>query len=349
MKRAKYIFCIAVACLFAGISQSAGAVTETHQLGFKVGQSRVDTSYNNNAEVCARIQEVLTLRPDTRISISSYSSPDGKTSRNRQLARQRAESAKETLLAQNPSLSPSQIVINTADEDWKGVMNYLERSNKDWKDEALEILKKTDVDKKALLQDLWVGEAWEDLMKNCFPALRRVTIQLTDNSVAQNSTSTASEGVSTATLHFGNGAVNIQNNFMDNAAGLEKLKTMAQSAAPELFIYVKSSPEGNETANERLGNRRGKAIEKRLRQLGFTGKVNIIYAGEDWEGLAQAVEASADLPDKEAILNILSDNTMTRNSRKKALQALDYGKTWLHMLDVEMSGLRRAVVTDCAL
>ena len=340
MKRAKYIFCIAAACLFAGISQSAGAVTETHQLGFKVGQSRVDTLFNNNAEVCARIQEVLTLRPDTRISISSYSSPDGKTSRNRQLARQRAESAKETILAQNPSLSPSQIVINTADEDWKGVMNYLERSNKDWKDEALEILKKTDVDKKALLQDLWVGEAWEDLMKNCFPALRRVTIQLTDNPAALNRS---------ATLHFGNGASGIQDNFMDNAAGLEKLKTMAQSTAPDLFIYVKSSPEGNETANERLGNRRGKAIEKRLRQLGFSGKVSIIYAGEDWEGLAQAVEASADLPDKEAILNILSDNTMTRNSRKKALQALDYGKTWLHMLDVEMSGLRSAVVSDCAL
>ena len=349
MKSPRIIFCVAAACLFTVFSQPVQAAVETHQLGFKVGSSRVDTTYYNNAGVCARIHEVLSVRPGTRISINSYSSPDGKTSRNRQLARQRAESAKETLLAQNPSLDPSQIVINLAEEDWKGVKTYLERCNKDWKDEALEILKKTDVDRKALLQDLWVGEAWEDLMKNCFPALRRVTLQLTDDPAAQNGSSSASEGVSTATLHFGNGASVIQQNFMDNAAGLENLRKIAQSAAQELYIYVKSSPEGNESANERLGNRRGKAIEKRLRQLGFSGKVNIIYVGEDWDGLAQAVEASADLPDKEAILNILSDQTKTRNSRKKALQALEYGKTWLHLLDVEMSGLRSAVVSDCAL
>ena len=347
MKSLRLIFCVAAACLFTGFSQPVWASAETHRINFKLGKSRVDTLYNNNAGVCARINEVLSICPDARISINSYSSPDGKTSRNLQLARQRAESAKETILAQNPSLDPSQIVINQAVEDWSGVKTYLQRCNKEWKEEALEILNKTDVDKKALLQDLWVGEAWEDLMKNCFPALRRVTIQLiTPDPAVQNQASAGNNGVSPAILHFANGSSGLQSHFMDNVAGLENLKNLAQSAAKELYIYVKSSPEGNEASNERLGNRRGKAIEKRLRDLGYAGKVNVVYAGEDWAGLAQAVEASADIPDKEAILDILSDQNKTRNSRKKALQALSYGKTWLRMLDVEMSGLRSAVVTD---
>lgn len=345
MKRPLFISLLMAACLFAGLSQPAGAAgTETHQLGFAVGKSRLDTLYNNNAGVCARIHEVLSLRPNTRISINSYSSPDGKASRNRQLARQRAESVKENILARHPSLDPEQIVIHLADEDWAGVATYLERSNKEWKEEALEILKKTNVDKKALLQDLWVGEAWEDLMKNCFPALRRVTVQLTPELEAEAEGGT----IHSTTLHFGNGGSSLQKSFMDNASGLEKLKEMAQGAAQELFVYVKSSPEGDEAANERLGKRRGQAVEKRLRQLGYTGKVTIVYDGEDWEGLSKAVDASADLPDKKAVLDILSDDSLNRNSRKKALQALQYGKIWLRLLDVEMSGLRSAVVTDHA-
>ena len=350
MRYAGLIKHLAIAWLTAILCLPARASsTETHQLGFKLGSSRLDTLYNNNAGACARIFEVLAQSPSTRISINSYSSPDGKTSRNRQLARQRAESVKNTILTRIPGLDPAQIVINMADEDWSGVKNYLQRSHKEWKDEALAIIEAQEGDKKALLQDLWVGEAWEDLMKNCFPELRRVTVQLIPPPLAENAPTEASSGISATMLHFGNGGSSIRKNFLSNASGLEELKEMARSAAPELYIYVKSSPEGEESANERLGNRRGKAIEKLLRQSGYTGTVQIIYQGEDWEGLAKAVEASTDVPDKKAILDILADDQLSRNARKKALQALSYGKTWLRLLDVEMSGLRSAVITDAAI
>ena len=343
MRHQRMLPFLAAACLTALLSLPARAgVTEAHQLGFKVGSSKVDTLYNNNAGACARIKDVLEANPGTRISISSFSSPDGKTTRNRQLARQRAESAKETLLALIPGLDASQIVINKTEEDWTGVKKYLQRSKKEWKEEALRILDATEGDKKALLQDLWVGEAWEDLMKNCFPALRRVTIQLIEAPAASGN---AAED---ALLHFGNASSSIRKGFLDNDNGLKNLQQLAISGAPDLYIHVKSSPEGNEASNERLGLKRGQSIENQLKKLGYTGQTHVIYDGEDWEGLAKAVEGATDLPDKQAVLDILSDTTLSRNSRKKALQGLSYGKTWLRLLDVEMGGLRSAVITDSA-
>ena len=346
MKRTKVILLTLLAFLMAGSHvnlHAAGA--ETHRLVFKVGSSKLDTLYNNNAGACARINKVLEMSPDTRITISSYSSPEGKTSRNLQLARQRAESVKESILAMNPGIDASQIVVEKAEEDWNGVKKYIERSNKEWKEDALKILAANEGDKKTLLQDLWVGEAWDDLMKNCFPALRSATVHL----IARPETpESGSQAFQTPFFNFKSGSNKVLRSFMDNAAGLDNLTKMAQSGAPDLYIYVKSSPEGNEKGNERLGLKRGESIKQLLRKEGYTGEIHIIYQGEDWAGLTQAVEASADIPDKDAILEILADTSLSRNSRKKALQGLSYGKTWLRMLDVEMSGLRTAYVTDSA-
>ena len=347
MKRFWLISVLFLSTLSGGWSHPArAAAAETHSLAFKVGKSKLDTLYNTNAGACARIQEVLAAAPGTRISITPFASPEGKTSRNIQLARQRAESVKEMLLALNPELDPSQIVVGKGKEDWTGVKKYLVRSKKEWKEEALKILDSKEGDKKALLQDLWVGEAWEDLLKNCFPALRRVTVQLIGQPEMPHE-GTAS--VPEALFYFGNGRSTVRKDFMDNAENLNHLSKIAQSGAPELYIYVKSSPEGTEKGNERLGIRRGESLEKLLRKEGYSGEVHIVYQGENWSGLSDAVEASTDIPDKQAILDILTDASLTRNGRKKALQGLSYGKTWLRMLDVEMTGLRSAYITDCAL
>ena len=43
------------------------------------------------------------------------------------------------------------------------------------------------------------------------------------------------------------------------------------------------------------------------------------------------------------------ESYLDRSARKKALQALSYGKTWLRLMDTEMSGLRRAIVSSAVL
>jgi hypothetical protein len=91
--------------------------------------------------------------------------------------------------------------------------------------------------------------------------------------------------------------------------------------------------------------RRAAAIEALLRQYGYTGSVGVQYRGEDWEGLLESVKSATDMPEKDYVIDILSDTTLDRDARKKALQAVSYGRTWLRLMDTEMTGLRKAVVS----
>ena len=327
----RLISVFAAFCLLAGCEISLSA--ESFQLAFKVGKSSIDTTYIYNARACARMYGSVSSLSDAKITVTSYSSPDGKVSRNHQLARLRAASVQDYITQINPSLASS-IDIIAVDEDWDGVKSYLKRSNKEWKKDALEIIDSSSDDKKALLQDLWVGEAWDDLLKNCFPSLRRVSVavQMTDNQrvgISDNSSE----------IIFKQAGSRLPSNV------LSMLKDYANSGAETLYLNIKSSPEGTLDGNTLLSQKRAAAIEKALRQYGYSGSVSVQFGGEDWNGLLEAVKASTDMSDKESVIDILSDTTLDRDSRKKALQALSYGKTWLRLMDTEMKSLRKAVIS----
>ena len=328
----RFILFLASFSVLAGASFSLSATSETYQFGFGVGRSRLDSAFLYNQRASARMRESFSSLEIRKITVTAYSSPDGKFSRNRQLAALRATSVKDYI----SSFSPDSVLVETVlvAEDWEGVVRYLKRSSLDWKDDALAILSSKEGDRKELLQDLWVGEAWDDLMKNCFPALRRVTVSIEKNDapVAQNSDSASCEIV-----------------FKSGSSALGKapdLTTLAKSGAPYIYIYVKASPEGEEEANRVLSLKRADRIKSRLLSLGYQGEVVPVYLGEDWEGLAQVVRESTDLPDKDAVLDILADKSLDRSARKRALQTLSYGTTWLRLMKEEMSGLRRALVSQ---
>lgn len=331
----RFIYPIIVLCLFFWGSFGLLA-SEVHSLDFAIGKYTVDSTYKNNTRASARIREAIESASNRQITVTAYSSPDGKLSRNRQLARLRANSVLSFFSHEETSVN---VVI--VPEDWEGVRKYLRRSNLEWKDEALAILSSNNADTKALLQDLWVGEAWDDLMKNCFPSLRRVCI-----TVAENASTEASDHDSGASeLIFDAGSSAIKPGLPGNTSALSKLKDLASSGCNTLYVYIKASPEGEEAANQRLSMKRAQRIKDKLYSLGYTGAVATVYEGEDWEGLATKVKESSDLPDKEAVLDILNDSSFDRESRKHALQALSYGKTWLRLMDEEMSGLRKAIIT----
>ena len=79
--------------------------------------------------------------------------------------------------------------------------------------------------------------------------------------------------------------------------------------------------------------------------MGYNGEVVTVYQGEDWDGLASNVRESSDLPDKDAVLDILSNSSLDRAARKRALQKLSYGNTWLRLMKEEMTNLRKAVIS----
>lgn len=331
MLHCRLISSLLLFCLMSGANLNLRAA-EAYNMAFRIGKSTIDSTYKYNARVSARMCEAFTSSTGSVITVTAYSSPDGKLSRNRQLAQLRAASVKDFILTHVSF--PEQFTIKTVvvPEDWEGVKRYLKRSSFEWKDDALAILSAKDGDKKALLQDLWVGEAWEDLMKNCFPSLRRVTV-----SVENPTTEASAASSSDVQLTFNAGSSTLRSGDL--------LKSLAHSTAPCLYIYIKASPEGQEEANRKLSLRRADRIKAKLLSFGYTGEVIPVYEGEDWEGLETAVRESLDLPDKEAVLDILADSSLDRTSRKRALQALSYGHTWLRLMEQEMSGLRKAIVT----
>ena len=330
----RLISVVAAFCLLAGCE--FGLSAESFQIAFKVGKSTVDTTYIYNARACARIGEaLLTLSQDSRISVVAYSSPDGRLSRNKQLSLSRATSARDFLLSVVPDLDDSRIDLITVNEDWDGVKSYIKHSNKEWKQEALDIINSSSGDKKALLQDLWVGEAWDDLMKNCFPALRRVSVV-----IEESASEPIQEHIESSEIVFAQSRSGI------SSSASKTLKNLASTTLSDtLYIYIKASPEGTSEGNKALSLKRASRIEALLRQYGYTGNVSVEYKGEDWDGLLEAVKSATDLPDKEYVIDILQDTSLDRDSRKKALQALSYGKTWLRLMEVEMSGLRKAVIS----
>ena len=141
---------------------------EVLDFAFRVGQFRVDSSYKNNSRAILNISSAT-----GHVDIYAYCSPDGSLSRNRQLAKLRAASVKELAQSQNSSLTFN---IYLVDEDWDGVASYLRHCKAEWAKDALEIVNNSEASsRKELLQELWVGEAWDHLMKYCFPSLRRVS------------------------------------------------------------------------------------------------------------------------------------------------------------------------------
>lgn len=333
----RFIMLFFLVSFLAGLSINLNA-SEVFQVGFRVGVSTIDSSYKYNSRAIARMCDALSGDSETVVSITSYSSPDGNFARNRQLAKLRAASVKDFISCFNNKASVYTVVVA---EDWDGVRRYLERSSLEWKDEALAILSSNDGDRKALLQDLWVGEAWEDLMKNCFPSLRRVVVSVSAKASDNHSAVESSD----AAIVFSSGSSALLPSFADNSAGFANLKRLAQSSAPTLYIYVKASPEGDEASNQALSLRRAGRIKAKLVSLGYNGEVVTVYQGEDWEGLASNVRESSDLPDKDAVLDILSNSSLDRAARKRALQKLSYGNTWLRLMKEEMTNLRKTVIS----
>ena len=148
------------------------------RISYPVGKTEVNQDYRSNGKAVSTLDNVLGSGASvSRIEVISSSSPEGPYSVNKRLAGQRAFYAVE-FLKQRYGVSDSLFVVTTVDEDWKGVAAYLRRSDKPWKDEALKIIEVAGKNRKAQLQDLWVGEAWDDLMKNAFPALRKTEVRV---------------------------------------------------------------------------------------------------------------------------------------------------------------------------
>ena len=330
MHKRAFIYCVLLLATILGSTTSAIAGTILADFHFPIGKTTVNRELDSNSRA---LEQILHAMNDVSsvVTLTSYSSPDGKASRNQELAAKRGQSVIELLMSEHPASSHTYNIINGG-EDWQSVSDFVKTVSLPWKDEALEILALEDkAHAKELLQELWVGEAWDYLMKYCFPTLRRVCV--TVQSKNENAPATA---------------LNV--NFTASSSALrlseeEKADLQALFAAPKLKLTAYASPEGTDAVNERLSLKRAEALKARILQMGYKGQVEIAYGGVDWDGLRSQVQQSTYLPQREAVLETIDSSTSMDNlSRKKLLQAVGYGRPWLHLMEFEMKPLRRVVV-----
>ena len=105
-----------------------------------------------------------------------------------------------------------------------------------------------------------------------------------------------------------------------------------------------ASPEGPVRFNAQLGDRRSKALRDYLKQHieGLTDEdFRLVNGVEDWPGLRKLVAASG-MKERDEVLRVLDDASLSDNERKARLKTLGGGRTYRYLLDNLYPQLRSA-------
>ena len=152
----------------------------------------------------------------------------------------------------------------------------------------------------------------------------------------------------TCKIYFAQNSSYIVSDYLGNKESIAKLKSMLATprTIDTIYINVYSSPEGQLRTNEWLTDRRANRLSDFvLRHSGGKidpGKIKIQKVPEHWEGLISAIEQNYHGKYRDAVLDILYDDSLTNHKKKLAIKYLDTGKTWAFFIQEYMPELRFA-------
>lgn len=130
-------------------------------------------------------------------------------------------------------------------------------------------------------------------------------------------------------LHFRLNESQIDPAYMGNDLQLDRLCDMyGQGIVERVSITVSTSPDGPLWLNARLSDKRYQSIVSLLKGGIPEEKLFMTVIPENWGGLINKITARYFDDDKEEILQILKDSTISDDTRQKRLQALSDGRTW---------------------
>ena len=150
-------------------------------------------------------------------------------------------------------------------------------------------------------------------------------------------------------LTYSVGASGVVPSLGDNRAEIQKLQDMVDRVKANndftltgFRVNGYASPEGSSPSNLKLSERRAKAL------AAYFGRINrwksdlfkTTWSGEDWEGLAKAVEASS-LETKDKVLSIIKEEP-NPDARDAKIRAIDNGVTYNTLLKDFYPALRRS-------
>ena len=151
-------------------------------------------------------------------------------------------------------------------------------------------------------------------------------------------------------LDFEVNKVNIRPEYMNNPKELAKIRTMIDDLKSDPSIKVNrldiigyASPEGSLANNKRLSEGRAMALRDYLatRYDFARNQYHIIFGGENWEGLVNALD-TIDIEYKDEILDII-EYTSLEQGRESKLMKLRGGVPYRYMLKNIFPSLRVAI------
>lgn len=146
----------------------------------------------------------------------------------------------------------------------------------------------------------------------------------------------------------------INPDYRDNRAELAKIDNTLKSVRSNKFATITgvsivgyASPEGPYRFNTQLAQGRVKSLVEHLKNTGNFAEIafNTSSVPEDWKGLEEMVAAS-DMPEKEALLAVIRDETITDQDRREAkLRQVAGGALYRKLLANIYPALRRTDYT----
>lgn len=145
-------------------------------------------------------------------------------------------------------------------------------------------------------------------------------------------------------------SIDVNPHYLDNEEQISRIIHYIRNSPriDSITIYSYSSPEGRYAHNSYLAKERGKAAMRFLLSHSpdslklDAGKIKLSPIAENWGGVISLVSGNYDRYDRELVLEILNDDTIDDDVRKRRLQHLDRGRSWRYIIDNYMPGLRSA-------
>lgn len=145
-------------------------------------------------------------------------------------------------------------------------------------------------------------------------------------------------------------SVDVNPTYLDNPSQISRILNYINNSPriDSIVINAYASPEGGYNYNKRLSIERAETAKRLL--LSYSrdsirlnpSKIVIRQCGENWGGLTNSLLESYNKEDREEVLSILLDTTISDATRKTRLMAIDSGRTWRYIIDNYMSVLRNA-------
>ena len=145
---------------------------------FKVSNSNLDISFSSNAENIKKIMDGIRLvNSDERtrlekITIAGFASPEGNRQHNMQLSENRAKALSQ-YLQQEMNIPEKAFEIQPGGEDWAGLLELVKKSDMQYKDEIIDIITNSPVEKRnEQLKQTRGGRPYQSMYDVMYPQLR---------------------------------------------------------------------------------------------------------------------------------------------------------------------------------